>query len=105
MWHLESLQSHGVRVEDLRVEHLAGAGQAHHRVSDYIELARRASEVEGIPFSVRVEWRREDEFVSEPWRLWGYAHVQVESVEGPEQFLGEFRRILAQNSRNVVPPD
>ena len=105
MWNVESLQSHGARVEDLQVEHLAGSGQAHHRVSDYSELARRASEVEGVAFSVRVEWRRDDEYVSEPWRQWRYAHVQVETIVGPEQFLGEFRRYLAQSSQYLVPPD
>ena len=104
-WNVESLQAQSVRVEDLQVEHLVGSGQAHHRVSDYMELARRASEVENVPFSVQVEWRPEDEYVSEPWREWRYAHVQVEAVEGPEQFLGEFRRILAQNSRYLAPPE
>ena len=105
VWNVESLQAQSVRIEDLQVEHLVDSGQAHHRVSDYMELARKASEVENVPFSVQVEWRPEDEYVSEPWREWRYAHVQVEAVEGPEQFLGEFRRILAQNSRHLVSPD
>ena len=105
VWNIESLQSHGARVEDLQVEHLAGSGQAHHLASDYVELARRASDVEGVPFDVQVEWRPNDENVSEPWRRWRYAHVQVETVIGPDQFLGEFRRYLAQHTRRLVPPD
>ena len=105
VWHLESLQSQGVRVEDLRVEHLARAGQAHHLVEDYLALAHFASEEVGTPFAVRVEWRPEDEYVSEPWRPWRYAHVQVEAIEGPAQFLQEYRWLLAVKSRYLVPPD
>jgi len=105
VWHLEILQTQGVRVEDLRVEQLVGAGQAHHLVSDYLDLARSASEKAETPFAVRVEWRPEDEFVAEPWRPWRFAHVQVEATEGPAQFLPEYRWLLAVNSRYLVPPD
>ena len=92
-------------LEDLRIAHLAGCGQAHHTVGDYLRFATEAAESEGVPFRVQVEFRSENEYVAEPWLLWAYAHVQVEAIEGPPNFLLEFRRLLALNARYVVPPD
>lgn len=92
-------------LEDLRIAHLAGYGQAHHTTGDYLRFAAEASESEGVPLRVQVEFRPENEYVVEPWRLWAYAHVQVEAIEGPPNFLLEYRRLLALNARYVVPPD
>ena len=105
VWHIGSLLEKGVSLEDLCIEHLAGYGQAHHTAGDYLRFAAEASESEETPFQVEVEWRPEDQYVAEPWRPWAYAHVQVEAVEGPPNFLLEFRRLLALNARYLVPPD
>ena len=104
VWHKDSLEEQRVALEDLLIEHLTGYGQAHHAAGDYISLAGEAAGLEGIPFQVRVEWRPGDEHVAEPWRRWRYAHVQVETIIGPDNFLIEFRRQLALNCREVVAP-
>ena len=105
VWHQSRLREHNVALTDLRIENLSGYGQAHHRARDYTELAREVSENVGEPFQVQVEWRPEDEYVDSPWRQWRYAHVQVEAVVGPSQFLRRFRKLLTANSRVVIPPD
>jgi hypothetical protein len=105
VWHIERLRAQGAVPEDLRIEHLQGCGQAHHIAGDYLALAAEASQIEGVPFQVRVEWRPNDQYVSEPWRVWADAHVQVESMEGPPDFLIEFRRLLAIRTRGSAPPD
>ena len=104
VWHRDRLHEHGVVLEDLLIENLAGYGQAHHRAGDYTELARQVSENAGEAFQVQVEWRPEDEYVDPPWRQWRYAHVQVEAIAGPGQFLRRFRKLLTVNSRVVIPP-
>ena len=38
--------------------------------TDYWALAIEASIADGVPFQVQVEWRPEDQYVSEPWRPW-----------------------------------
>ena len=105
VWHQDKLHDHGVALEDLRIENLVGYGQAHRQAGDYTELARQVSENAGEPFQVQVEWRPEDEYVDPPWRQWRYAHVQVEAIAGPSQFLRRFRKLLTANSRVVIPPD
>ena len=105
VWHQNRLNERNIALEDLRVENLAGYGQAHHRARDYTELSRDVSEKTGEPFQVRVEWRPEDKHVDPPWRQWRYAHVQVEAITGPSQFLRRFRKLLTVNSRVVISPD
>ena len=105
VWHNDRLLERDVRLEDLLIENLVGFGQAHHRAEDYTDLAREVSEKSGEPFEVQVEWRPEDDHVEPPWRRWRYAHVQVEAIAGPAQFLRRFRKLLTVNSRVVIPPD
>lgn len=105
VWHQGRLLERDVRLEDLLIENLVGFGQAHHRAGDYTDLAREVSEKSGEPFEVQVEWRPGDEYVEPPWRRWRYAHVQVEAIAGPTQFLRRFRKLLTVNSRVVIPPD
>ena len=105
VWHNGRLLERDVRLEDLLIENLVGFGQAHHRAGDCTDLAREVSEKSGEPFEVQVEWRPEDEYVEPPWRQWRYAHVQVEAIAGPAQFLRRFRKLLTVNSRVVIPPD
>ena len=105
VWHVERLRAQGAAPEDLRLEHLRGCGQAHHTAADYRILAIEASIADGMPFQVQVEWRPEDQYVSEPWRPWANSHVQVEAIEGPPDFLAEYRRRLALTTRWSVPPD
>lgn len=105
VWHEERLLAQGASLYDLRIEHLVGCGQAYHTAGDYQGLASEAAQEEGIPFQVQIEWRPEDQYVSEPWRAWAYAHIQVEAIEGPDDFLIEFRRLLARRTRFAIPPD
>ena len=105
VWHTGQLQMMRVDLDELRIEHLSGCGQAHHSALDYQELAAQASQTDGIPFQVQVEWRPNDDCVNEPWRRWAAAHVQVEATVGPVNFLAQFRRLLAAKTRHAVPPD
>ena len=105
VWHKARVESRGITLEDLRIEHLSGYGQAHHAAGDYIELAEESSRQEETPLEVQVEWRPEDECVAEPWRQWRDAHAQVEAIQGPAQFTPLFRRLLALNCRTKVAPD
>ena len=102
VWHQDRLRQQGVALEDLLIENLAGYGQAHHRVNDYLAFALQVAREENVPCQVRVEWRPDE--VTEPWWQWRYAHVQVEATEGPPDFPLEFRRLLAANARIVIPP-
>lgn len=107
VWHRDRLEEQGATLDDLRIEHLYGYGQAHHTVGDYYRLARKSEEEEkdGTPFRVQVEWRPDDEFVAEPWRQWRYAHIQVETVVGPAQFTVRFRNLLALKTKVAIAPD
>ena len=99
VWHCNKLHRRGVQLDELRIEHLGGYGQAHHSAGDYVAYARQSS------LEVQVAWRPDDEYVAEPWRQWNYAHVQVEATSGPEQFSPLYRRLLATSCRHSVPPD
>ena len=102
VWHQERLRQQNAEFEDLLIENLAGYGQAHHRVGDYSALALQVAQEEAVPCQVQVEWR--PDAVTEPWRQWRNAHVQVEATEGPPDFPLEFRRLLAASARVVIPP-
>ena len=102
VWHNASLLDSGVSLETLQIEHLAGSGQAHHTAGDYIHLAAAAAQSEDTAFRVQVEWR--PEYATGFWRQWSYAHAQVETMEGPPNFLPEFRDLLAKNCRHQSPP-
>lgn len=105
VWHCERLREQAVGIDELRIEHLSGCGQAHHTTADYFEHAREAERQTGIVLGVQVVWRPGDEYVSAPWRTWRYAHVQVEATSGPEQFTPLYRQLLALGTRYQVPPD
>ena len=104
VWHKERLESEGVDLKQLRLAELSGSGQALHSVEQYFE-ARQVAEENGDGFEMQVEFRPEDEYVSEAWRQWRYAHAQVEIVEGPEKFPLVFRAYLARRYHSVIPPD
>ena len=105
VWHKGRLCAKAVSLNELRIEHLAECGQAHYRSGDFVEAAAKASQLEEVEFQVHVEWRPEDCYVAVPWRQWAYAHVQVETLLGPRNFLVEFRRQLCLNAQMTVPPD
>jgi hypothetical protein len=102
VWHPSRLSQHNVPIDALLIESLDGWGQAYHTTDDYLSLADQAMQAASTPFQVQVEWRPDD--ADEPWYRWRYAHVQVEAIEGPDEFLLEFRRLLAANSRSIIPP-
>ena len=105
VWHIGQLRTMHVELDELRIAHLSGCGQAHHNAIDYQELAAQASQTENIPFQVQVKWRPGPQYVSQPWRPWSAAHCQVEATIGPANFLPEYRRLLAAKTRHAVPPD
>ena len=105
VWHQERLREQDVSLRDLQIKHLSGCGQVHHKAEDYRRFADEAAQKDGVSFQVQVEWRPDDEYVAGPWRQWRYAHVQVEATVGPANFLLEFRRLMAINTRNFRPPD
>lgn len=105
VWHKGRLLEQNVALEDLRIGRLEGWGQAHHTVDDYLQFAHDAEEKTGQPFEVEVEWRPENEYVTEPWRKWRYAHIQVKAIKGSGKFPDEFRDKLAFNARTKIPPD
>lgn len=104
VWHPESLYSRGARLEDLKIENLAGYGEAHHTVSDYGEAARTAGSGEQGQLDIVVEWRPECQYVREPWWPWRYAHAQVETLSDKDGLMTLFRRQLALTTRHAVPP-
>lgn len=107
VWHEGSLQDQGATLDDLRVDSLERTGRAFHTAGQYQQLAQDASKdvKEELKVEVRIEWRPEDKYVEERWRVWAYAHVQVEAIRGPRKFTGRFRKLLAAKSKNVIPPD
>lgn len=67
VWNCDKLRERGVQLDELRIEHLGGHGQAHHTAGDYEAYARQSS------LAVQVVWRPGDQYVGEPWRQWNYA--------------------------------
>lgn len=105
VWNCRKLHERGVRVDELRIGHLAGYGQAHHTAGDYLDYARDAERRSGDAIRVSVIARTDDEYVEQGWRKWRYAHVQVEAISGPDQFTPLYRGLLATNCRYCMPPD
>ena len=81
---------------------MEGWGQAYHTVGEYFRIASEASQLEKTEFQIQIELRPDS--VDPPWQRWDYAHVEVQAIEGPEEFLREFRRLLAANSQPIIPP-
>jgi hypothetical protein len=104
VWNLLALQQHGVDPESLLIESLEGHGQAHHTAGDYLGTALKAEKTKGVPLGILVEWRPEDLYVKEPWRLWAYAHAQVECSADDESVLVFLRQMLSKNARRIIPP-
>lgn len=106
VWHLERLQQQSVAIEELLIKDLAGWGQAHHTAGDYSDFATLAAQEKDQPLQVQVKWRPEDEYVSQPWRQWSYAHAQVEIdlTHDTNEVLKEFRRLLSMECRAVNAP-
>ena len=105
VWSIDRLwEEYKTQVEDLLIDTLADAGQAHHVVADYYSCAAAAALTEQSPCEVKVEWRQDDEVVSEPWRRWRKAHVQVEEIEGTREVFVQMRRSLCQNIRYTEAP-
>ena len=102
VWHSQRLRDNGVSLETLQIAHLAGSGQAHHTARDYLRHAAAAAQSEDTAFRVQVEWR--PEYATGFCQQWNYAPAQVETMEGPPNFLPEFRDRLAKNCRRQSAP-
>ena len=105
VWNCNKLRERNARLDELRIRHLSGSGQAHHTAGDFLRHAYDSQLRGGEAFQVRVMSRTDDEYVEQDWRRWRYAHVQVEAVSGPDKFTPLFRQLLAVNCRYCVPPD
>ena len=102
VWHKERVRQHGDELNDLLIDHLAGAGKVLHCAGDY-ESAARAADLVAV-----VEWRPEDEHVGAPWRKWSnaHAHVEIEPALDQRALLQRFRERLAQQTaRDQTPPE
>lgn len=107
VWHMDSIVQDAKSVENLQFGSLAGSGQAHHTVSDYVGLASDRNCPDG--FSVGVFWRVETTYVHEDWREWSDSHAQVEEIgqgsgDFDTRFPQQYRELLALNCRQAVPP-
>ena len=105
VWDCDRLDDKKIPLDELRIEILAGHGQAHHTAQDYLDFVIEAENTENEGLDVQVVWRTEKEYVRPPWHKWRYAHVQVEATSGPEQFTPLYRGLLAARCRHSVPPD
>lgn len=111
VWHEGRLQAKGAVLDDLKIGELAGSGQLSLTVDDYLDIARKVSVRTKETFQIQVEWRSEDEYVAEAWRLWRDAHAQVETIEEtppPKLFPSAFRELLiiqAQRKQAIIPPN
>ncbi len=92
VFHVQRVQETGDSLQDLCIEQLSGAGEAHLSVSDCIELGQGISD----RFDPRVYWRPEK--TSELWERWKDIHSQIESSGGNAGFPVSYRSILAETA-------
>lgn len=104
VWDVALLEQHSVPIADLLIDALSGYGQSHHTAGDYRQFADDAAAAVGHLLPVEIERRTGAEFVTEPWRKWSYAHIQVETSASAKEVIFEFRRLLALHARLIVPP-
>ena len=82
----------GSALEDLCIEGLKGAGQAHLQVSTCIDSGQGISE-QSDP---QIFWRPDK--VAELWETWKDAHAQIESSGGDAGFPLTYRSLLAEKA-------
>lgn len=111
VWDVGLLSQQQVSNIDLRLGDLEGAGQLYYTANDYLEFAEEAVRMKGPGLSLRIVRRTDNTNVDERWQRWAYAHVEVDTTDGPpaRDPLTQFRRILTVESVNrakkMVPPD
>ena len=109
VWDEDCLATLEATLGDLQFDQLEGSGKLKLAVQDYLDIATEVSSKMGQAFQIQVEWRSEDQFVTEPWRKWRDAHAQVEMPESPSNhFPPEFRNlvvIVAKRKEGITPPD
>ncbi len=98
VFHTKRVEETGDTLQDLCIEQLIGAGEAHLKVSDCIELGQGISD----QFDPQVYWRPEK--TREPWERWKEAHAQIESSGGNAGFPTSYRSLLAENATRLGPP-
>lgn len=106
IYHCDRIRDAGSELSDLCFGSLDGAGQAHHIADDYTKFATEVSELEGIDFTVVVEWRTGDQDVESEWRPWREAHAQVEEIGKTitRIFPSKYRDLMALNCREKMAP-
>ena len=111
VWDVGLLSRQQVSNIDLRLDSFESAGQLYFTAGDYLAFAQEAVRLRGPGLSLKVVRRTGDTYVPEMWQRWAYAHVEVDTTDGPPERdpLTQFRRILtveaAERARKMVPPD
>lgn len=99
VFHVERVERGSAQLQDLCINSLSGAGEAHLLVEEFT----LATEATNSPvFDPKVYWR--PEFVSSDWVQWADAHAQVESEQGPKSFPQTYRVALALSASHLRPP-
>ncbi len=99
VFHSRRVEQAGYKLQDLCIDRLNGAGEAHLRVSACIELGQGISE----QFAPKVYWR--PNHVHQAWELWKDAHAQIESSGGDSSFPRSYRVLLARNATCLRLPE
>lgn len=103
IWNGNQLANEGASFDDLRIESLAGYGQAHHTIGDYFRLAQDAADKKSATFSISITWRPDT--VDSSWCQWKLAHMEVDipsDLRGADLLL---RQQLALNTRLAIAPE
>ena len=99
VFHVEQVRQGGYSLQDLCINRLAGAGEAHLLVEQYIDTAKNGN---SPVFDPRVYWRPMQ--VATEWTEWANAHAQVESERGDKNFPQTYRVALTLLASQLRPP-
>ena len=99
VFHPQRVEDNGYSLQELCIDQLSGAGEAHLQVKTCIELGQNISN----EFKPNVYWRPCQ--AASPWVLWKDAHAQIESEGGNADFPASYRSLLAENAICFRPPD
>jgi len=99
LWHVDRVEQTGCPLQDLCINALVGAGEAHLRTGDCIDAA---TDVDSPVFDPQVFWR--PDAVEPDWATWQLAHVHIEAVRGDASFPHTYRVALVLRANPVRPP-
>ena len=99
VFHVEKVEQSNSNLQDLCMNSLSGAGEAHLRVDQYMSATNATNSPDFDPI---VYWR--PELVGTDWVKWANAHAQVESEQGRRNFPQSYRVALALLATRLRPP-